>query len=89
MQDLFTGSDFIVNKGAIGEGLSPVISRWGNGWHGLDALANPWNIVLGLAVVFLAKILGSLYMLNNIDDSDVSSRIRKRLLPQTVVFLVF
>lgn len=85
----FTGSDFIVNKGAIGEGLSPVISRWGNGWHGLDALANPWNIVLGLAVVFLAKILGSLYMLNNIDDSDVSSRIRKRLLPQTVVFLVF
>lgn len=85
----FTGSDFIVNKGAIGEGLSPVISRWGNGWHGLDALANPWNIVLGLAVVFLAKILGSLYMLNNIDDSDVSSRIRKRLLPQTVAFLVF
>lgn len=85
----FTGSDFIVNKGAIGEGLSPVISSWGNGWHGLDALANPWNIVLGLAVVFLAKILGSLYMLNNIDDSDVSSRIRKRLLPQTVVFLVF
>lgn len=85
----FTGSDFIVNKGAIGEGLSPVISSWGNGWHGLDALANPWNIVLGLAVVFLAKILGSLYMLNNIDDSDVSSRIRKRLLPQTVAFLVF
>lgn len=85
----FTGSDFIVDKGAIGEGLSPVISSWGNGWHGLDALANPWNIVLGLAVVFLAKILGSLYMLNNIDDSDVSSRIRKRLLPQTVAFLVF
>lgn len=85
----FTGSDFIVDKGAIGEGLSPVISRWGNGWHGLDALANPWNIVLGFAVVFLAKILGSLYMLNNIDDSDVSSRIRKRLLPQTVAFLVF
>lgn len=85
----FTGSDFIVNKGAIGDGLSPVISSWGNGWHGLDALANPWNIVLGLAVVFLAKILGSLYMLNNIDDSDVSSRIRKRLLPQTVAFLVF
>ena len=55
----FTGSDFIVDKGAIGDGISPVISRWGNPWHGLDALANVWNIILGLAVVFLSKILDS------------------------------
>ena len=85
----FTGSDFIVDKGAIGDGISPVISRWGNPWHGLDALANVWNIILGLAVVFLSKILGSLYMLNNIDDGEISSRIRKGLLPLAVAFLVF
>ena len=85
----FTGSDFIVDKGAIGDGISPVISRWGNPWHGLDALANVWNIILGLAVVFLSKILGSLYMLNNIDDGEISTRIRKGLLPLAVAFLVF
>ena len=34
-----------------------------NGWHGLDALLNPWNVVLGLAVFFLARILGALYLL--------------------------
>ena len=85
----FTGSDFIVDKGAIGDGISPVISRWGNPWHGLDALANLWNVILGLAVVFLSKILGSLYMLNNIDDGEISTRIRKGLLPLAVAFLVF
>ena len=46
----FTGSAFIVDKGAMGDSLAPVISRWANGWHGLDALAEPWNWVLGLAV---------------------------------------
>ena len=44
----FTGSNFLVNKGNMGNELMPVISSWANGWHGLDALTNPWNLVLGL-----------------------------------------
>lgn len=85
----FTGSDFIVNKDAIADGLTPVISIWGNGWHGLEALANPVNLLLGLAVVFLTRILGSLYMINNIDDAVMTGRIRKRVVLNAVVFLLF
>ena len=54
----FTGSAFYVDKGSMTETMMPVISRWANGWHGLDALANPWNVVMGLAVFFLARVPG-------------------------------
>lgn len=67
----FTGSNFLVNKGNMGNELMPVISSWANGWHGLDALTNPWNLVLGFAVFFLARLLGNLYFINNIRDKDL------------------
>ena len=66
----FTGSNFLVNKGNMGNELMPVISSWANGWHGLDALTNPWNLVLGFAVFFLARLLGNLCLFNNIRDKD-------------------
>lgn len=69
--------------------VMPVISHWANGWHGLDALANPWNVVLGLAVFFLARILGALYFINNIDDKDLVARSRRSLIGNSVLFLVF
>ena len=65
----FTGSEFYVNKANITNTVMPVISQWANGWHGLDALTNPWNVVLGLAVFFLSRILGALYFINNIDGN--------------------
>lgn len=67
----FTGSDFYINKANMGNAIMPVISQWGNGWHGLDALINPWNVILGLAVFFLARILGALYFINNIADEEL------------------
>ena len=69
--------------------IMPVISHWANGWHGLDALTNPWNVVLGLAVFFLARILGALYFINNIDDKDLVARSRRSLIGNSVLFLVF
>ena len=56
----FTGSDFYINKANMGNAIMPVISQWGNGWHGLDALINPWNVILGLAVFFLAFVIRTL-----------------------------
>lgn len=85
----FTGSEFYINKGNIADTMMPVISRWANGWHGLDALLNPWNVVLGLAVFFLARILGSLYFINNIADRDLVARCRRSLWGNTGLFLVF
>ena len=69
--------------------MIPVISRWANGWHCLDALLNPWNVVLGRAVFFLARILGSLYFINNIADRDLVARCRRSLWGNTGLFLVF
>lgn len=84
----FTGSDFVVNKEQLLTQGMPVISVWGNNWHGLDALANGWNIVLGLAVVFLSRVLGALYLINNILDEGINRKARRAVLFNTVPFLV-
>ena len=84
----FTGSNFLVNKGNMGNELMPVISSWANGWHGLDALTNPWNLVLGFAVLFLARILGNLYFINNIRDKELIPHCRRQLITDTIPFLI-
>ena len=85
----FTGSNFLVNKENITDSVMPVISSWANSWHGLDALLNPWNVALGLAVFFLARILGALYFINNINEDDLVKRCRRALWGNTALFLVF
>lgn len=85
----FTGSEFYITKGNIADTVMPVISRWANAGHGLDALLNPWNVVLGLAVFFLARILGALYFINNINDNDLLKRSRRALWGNTILFLIF
>lgn len=85
----FDGSNFIVDKANVTALSQPVISHWANASCGLDALFDPWNVVLGLAVLCLARILGLLYMRNNIDEPTLRGRCRSKLLPNTVAFLVF
>ncbi len=85
----FDGSNFIVDKAHVTALSQPVISHWANASCGLDALLDPWNVVLGVAVLFLARILGLLYMRNNIDETTLRERCRRKLLPNTVLFLVF
>lgn len=88
----FTGSAFVVETDAmtLSEGLnaSPVISRWANAWHGLDALGNLWNWVCGLAVFFLARILGGLYLLNLLEDQELRVSLRRTVLCDAVPFLI-
>lgn len=88
----FTGSPFTVGHDAMA-GVpqavsSPVISHWDSPWHGLEALAQPWNWVLGLAVFFLARVLGSLYLLNRTDRPQLLSRLRHQLLVDAVPFVL-
>ena len=85
----FNGSNFIVAKNNLVDGFaSPVISSWANGSHGLDALLDPWNLVLGFAVFFLARILGILYVMNNVNDENIRSRGSVRLIGAAVPFVV-
>ena len=86
----FEGSNFIVTKeNMIDAGaFTPVISRWANASHGLDALLNPWVLIFGLAVMFLARTLGILYVMNNVNDEDIRSRASIRLIGAAVPFLI-
>ena len=86
----FEGSNFIIAKDNLVDAgaITPIISRWANASHGLDALLNPWVLILGFAVVFLARVLGILYVMNNVADEDIRSRGSVRLVGAAVPFLL-
>ena len=86
----FEGSNFIVAKENLVDSgaITPVISQWANASHGLDALLNPWVLVFGLAVMFLARVLGTLYIINNVNDEDIRSRASVRLIGAAIPFLI-
>ena len=86
----FEGSNFIVEKSNLVDAgaITPVISHWANASHGLDALLNPWVLIFGLAVMFLARVLGILYIMNNVADEDIRSRGSMRLIGAAVPFLI-
>jgi cytochrome d ubiquinol oxidase subunit II len=77
----FTGSAFSLNE------MNQV--KWATGWHGLEALASGRNLSLGIAVLFLARVNGLLYIINSVDDTDLTERSRRKLLMNSVTFLVF
>lgn len=91
----FTGSNFAVNKMAMFDltGGSQIVSAWqpynGLNLMGLEAVLNPWNVVLGLAVLCLARVSALLYFINNINDEDLYKTAKRRLIPNTIAFLVF
>lgn len=84
----FTGSDFSVGKGNITNVLSPVISRWGSEWHGLEALFNYRNLLLGLSVFFLARTNALLYFINRLNHEELEKRSHKFLLYNALPFVV-
>jgi cytochrome d ubiquinol oxidase subunit II len=85
----FNGAEFIVDKEQLTDFGMPVISRWMNPLHGLEAAFVIWNLCLGLAVFFLSRILALLYYINNVRDNDVNAKSHKQLIIETALFLVF
>jgi len=77
----FTGSDFTLD----------LFNRvtWGSGWHGLEALVNPVNLLLGFTVIFLARVLGLMYLSSTIDDGDLIAAINRALARNAIPFLIF
>ncbi|MCP9611205.1 cytochrome d ubiquinol oxidase subunit II [Coprobacter tertius] len=85
----FNGADFKVDKENLLNVGMPVISTWQNPTHGLEAIIDWRNLLLGVAVFFLARVQASLYFINNIDDPIIYSRCRKQVLYNAVPFLIF
>ena len=85
----FTGSEFSVNRMNIVNISNPVISQWETSTHGLEAAFNITNISLGLAILFLARLLGGLYFINNVDSDKLVKRASKQVKLCSIPFLVF
>ncbi|MEG2613732.1 MAG: cytochrome d ubiquinol oxidase subunit II, partial [Alistipes sp.] len=85
----FTGANFSVDRLNIANvGGNTAISQWTTPWHGLEALADYRNVALGLAVVFLSRMLACHYFLNNIDDQTIRDRARRQSLYAAAPFLL-
>ena len=87
---MFTGAEFTVNRANLSIiGGESTISQWASPWYGLEALADMRNVCLGLALVFLSRMLAAQYFMNDIDDRTLFGRSRKAMLINAVPFVIF
>jgi cytochrome d ubiquinol oxidase subunit II len=86
---LFTGSCFFVNLKNITNERMTAVSGWQSPAHGLEALLNWRNVLLGLSVFFLTRSLALLYFMNNIKDENIFVRSKKHLLYNAIPFVLF
>ncbi len=88
----FTGSQFSVNLMNItrltGEKM-PIISEWTGSAHGLEAALSLHNLLLGLSVLFLSRVLALLYFMNRISHSEMMVRVKKQLILNAIPFVIF
>lgn len=77
----FSGSEFILTSNNF--------VLWQNDLRGLEALLNPYNYFLGFALVFLAKISGALYFMNNIDSKPIVDKAVESIKYNMMLFLFF
>ena len=85
----FTGAEFVVDKEAVANPAIPVISRWANPLHGLEAALVPQNLLLGLSVFLLTRLLACLYFMSCIADAGLRETCRRRLWMEGAFFLLF
>lgn len=86
---MFTGGDFIVNHSNILSLTgSNVISEWQNPWHGLEAVTDYRNVALGLAVFFLARVLGIQYLHNATENFEIKQNSKRLFLISAIGFLI-
>ena len=77
----FSGSEFIIDSNNF--------VNWQNPLRGLEALLNPYNYLLGFSLVFLAKISGALYFINNIDYEKIREKAVNSIKINMLLFLFF
>ncbi|PKP00379.1 MAG: cytochrome C oxidase assembly protein [Bacteroidetes bacterium HGW-Bacteroidetes-8] len=84
----FTGGSFVMNKMSITNIANPVISYWTNGWHGLDAIAVPFNLLMGIVVYLAARTLGLLYIIKQIDLDSLVKKAKIQVKVTGVAFVL-
>lgn len=85
---MFFGGEFTITKGNILDISDPVISVWAP-THGLEAILSWENLLLGFTILFLARMQGAFYFLNNFRKSpDLISRCRREMIINGGIFVV-
>jgi len=77
----FSGSEFFIDERNF--------SYWQTSTRGLEALTNPFNVLLGISLLFLVRISGAMYFINNIDNSLIRKRSVNSIKIDMIIFLVF
>lgn len=87
----FTGANFVVDTANIGntQAAAATVSRWTTPWRGLEAVLDYRNLALGIAVLLLARSLGMLYLINDLDDETIRRRARRELRIEGPAFVLF
>lgn len=86
---MYFGAEFTVSKGNLLDGTDPVISQWATS-HGLEAIAVPGSLLLGISVFFLARTQAAMYFINNISaGEDFAKGMRRSVLVNGVIFVLF
>jgi cytochrome d ubiquinol oxidase subunit II len=85
----FTGSRFSVDFNNITNDGNTAISQWESPAHGLEAVLDLKNLALGLAILFLARVLGLLYFINNIKNENIQEKSKRQLWYNAIPFVVF
>ena len=84
----FTGAEFTVNRmNMAAVGGDTAISQWATPWHGLEALTDARNLLLGVAVFALSRVLALHFILNNLDDETLRLRARRLSCGYSLLFL--
>ena len=84
----FTGAEFTVNRmNMAAGGGDTAISQWATPWHGLEALTDARNLLLGVAVFALSRVLALHFFLNNLDDETLRLRARRLSCGYSLLFL--
>lgn len=87
----FTGANFAVDTANIGntQAAAATVSHWTTPWRGLEAVLDYRNLALGIAVLLLARALGMLYLINDLDDETIRRRARRELRIEGPAFVLF
>ena len=75
----YTGGAFTIDKMALTHLQAPVISLWANGWHGLDALFHPFNLLMGAGLYLAACTLALLFFIKTADDVEIRAKAHKQV----------
>lgn len=77
----FTGSHFTIDIDHH--------SHWTMASRGLEAALNIQNLLLGLTVFFLSRVLASLYFFKTINNAEIIGKVKKQLWLNAIPFVVF